>query len=81
MDLIGLPAVINNYVLKSHPLAVHYIRLHIPSPPKDVTAGSSCANTGIGGAHHDEPIALLSDIDQRLEKGWRVSGWNAIQPS
>lgn len=73
VDLMGLPSVITNYVLRGHPLAIHYIRLHIPYPPQDVATGHSYSNTAIGSV---QPIALLSDIDQRLEKGWTVTGWN-----
>eukprot|EP00731_Ephydatia_muelleri_P028256 Em0019g1129a len=73
VDLMGLPSVVTNYVLRGHPLAVHYIRLHIPYPPQDAATDHSYSNTAVGGV---QPIALLSDIDQRLEKGWRVTGWS-----
>lgn len=76
VDLMGLPSVITNYVLRSHPLAVHYIRLHIPAPAQDSAADCEYSSTAIGRTQDSQPIALLSDIDHRLRKGWRVTGWN-----
>ncbi len=32
MDLKGLPAFIMNQVLKRHPLALYYIRVHLTDP-------------------------------------------------
>ena len=71
---MGLPSVIANYVLRSYPLAVHYVRLHLPPPPHDTAATSFYPNTG-AAVGNSEPIALLSDIGQRLNKGWSISGW------
>ena len=80
VDLIGLPSIITNLVLKRHPLAIHYLRQHLPpiQPPVDVPSSQHQPDTNKEKqhiSHNNEPIALLSDVEQRLDKGWSVSGW------
>lgn len=65
VDLIGLPAIITNFILKRHPLAIHYVRLHLPPfvPSLDTITSSP---------YHTENEG--DDIDRRLDKGWRING-------
>lgn len=76
VDLIGLPAIITNFVLKRHPLAIHYMNLHLPSSVQSLESiASSPYHVEKKNTEDDcEPIALPTDIDSRLEQGWRICG-------
>eukprot|EP00731_Ephydatia_muelleri_P028248 Em0019g1121a len=79
VDLIGLPAIITNFVLKRHPLAIHYVKLHLPSSVQSLEnmTTSSYHVENKQSKEDSEPIALLTDIDRRLEEGWRIIGLDA----